>query len=140
MFTRMQDNSNLRLSPKNTSAKGKNVFIQISTPLKNKTSAKKICFTTNFTHLIHKASHILSVFTHKCHCLPHHSQCLHLQSQLLKCHAYLKNQMMDKVPKERIVSVNFSGALVSLLDFLIPVVGIDRLYQSIGNDLTLYAA
>ena len=47
---------------------------------------------------------------------------------------------MDKVPKERIVSVNFSGALVSLLDFLIPVVGIDRLYQSIGNDLTLYAA
>jgi hypothetical protein len=47
---------------------------------------------------------------------------------------------MDKVPKEKIVSFNFSGALFSLLDFLIPVDGINRLFQSIDNELTLYPA
>jgi hypothetical protein len=45
---------------------------------------------------------------------------------------------MYKVPKVKIVSINFSGALFSLLDFLITVDGIDRLY--IVNELTLYAA
>ena len=38
------------------------------------------------------------------------------------------------------MSVNFSCGVFSLFDFLIPVVGIVRLYQSIGNELTLYAA
>jgi len=47
---------------------------------------------------------------------------------------------MDKVPKEKTVSVNFSGVLFSLLDFLIPVDGTNRLYQSIDNEWTLYAA
>jgi len=53
---------------------------------------------------------------------------------------FLKNQTMDKVPKEKIVSVNFSGALFSLLDFWISVNGTDRLYQSVDNEWTLYAA
>jgi len=136
----MQDNSNLRRTSKNTSAKGKNVFIQILTPPENKTSAKKKYFIINFTHLTHKAYHILSIFTNKCHWFHLHSQCLHLQSQLPKCRAYFKNHSKNKVTKEKIVSVNFGGALFSLLDFLIPVDGTDRLYQSIDNELTLYTA
>ena len=47
---------------------------------------------------------------------------------------------MYKVPKEKIVSINFSGALFSLLDFLITVDGNDRLYQNVDNELTLYTA
>jgi hypothetical protein len=47
---------------------------------------------------------------------------------------------MDNVPKEKTVSVNFSGALFSLLDFLIPVDRIDRLYRSADNELNLYTA
>jgi hypothetical protein len=53
---------------------------------------------------------------------------------------FKKNQTLDKVPKEKIVSINFSGALFSLLDFLITVDGIDRLYQSADNELTLYTS
>jgi hypothetical protein len=44
--------------------------------------------------------------------------------------------MMDKVPKEKIVSINFSGAHFSHLDFSIPVDGIDKLYQSIDNKVS----
>jgi hypothetical protein len=47
---------------------------------------------------------------------------------------------MDKVPREKMVSVNFIGALFSLLDSLITVDGIDKLYQSSDNELTLYTA
>jgi hypothetical protein len=46
---------------------------------------------------------------------------------------------MDKVPKEKIVSFNFSCGVFSLFDFLMPVDGINKLYQSIGNELTFYA-
>jgi len=41
---------------------------------------------------------------------------------------------MDEVPKEKIVSINFSGALFSLLDFWIPVDGTDRVYQNVDNE------
>jgi hypothetical protein len=47
---------------------------------------------------------------------------------------------MDEVPKEKIVFFNFSGALFSLFDFLIPVDGIGKLYQSVDNELILNAA
>jgi hypothetical protein len=47
--------------------------------------------------------------------------------------------MIGKVPKEKIVSFNFSGALFSLFDFLIPVDWINRLYESVDNELTLYS-
>jgi hypothetical protein len=46
---------------------------------------------------------------------------------------------MDKVPKEKTVSFNFSCGVLSLLDFFIPVAGIN-MYQSSDNELTLYAA
>jgi hypothetical protein len=46
---------------------------------------------------------------------------------------------MDKVPKEKIVSFNFSCGVFSLFDFLIPVDGISRLNESSDNELTLYA-
>jgi hypothetical protein len=47
---------------------------------------------------------------------------------------------MGKVPKEKTVSFNFSCDVFCLFDFLIPVDGINKLYQSNGNELTLYAA
>ena len=46
---------------------------------------------------------------------------------------------MDKVPKKKIVSVNFSHALIFLLDFLSFEYGTDRLPRNIGNELPLYA-
>ena len=60
VFTRMQEDSNLRWHPK------------------NKTSAKKKYFTVNFIHLIHKACQILSTSTSQC-CYHHlHGWCSHL--------------------------------------------------------------
>jgi len=47
---------------------------------------------------------------------------------------------MDKVPKKNTVSVNFSNAMFSLLDFLILKDGNDRLSQNISKELLLYAA
>jgi hypothetical protein len=50
---------------------------------------------------------------------------------------------MDKVPppkKKKIMSVNFSCVLFSLLDFLTFEAGIDRLSQNVGKDLPLYTA
>jgi hypothetical protein len=47
---------------------------------------------------------------------------------------------MDKVPKEKTVSFKFSGSVFCHFDFLIPVDGINRLYQSISNELTLSGA
>jgi hypothetical protein len=47
---------------------------------------------------------------------------------------------MYKIPKVKIVPINFSGALFCLLDFFIAVDGIDRFYQNVDNELTLYTA
>jgi len=46
---------------------------------------------------------------------------------------------MDKVPKKKIVSVNFCHAVFSLLDFLTHKAGTDRLSQNVGEELPLYA-
>ena len=79
VFTRMQDDSNQRRHRKqNMCAKGKCIHPNLTWPSKNKISAKKKYFTSNFTHLMHKACQILSPFTNQCHCLHLHSQCLHL--------------------------------------------------------------
>jgi hypothetical protein len=48
--------------------------------------------------------------------------------------------MMDKIPKKKNVSLNFSHALFSLLDFLTLQDATDRLFQNVGNELPLYAA
>jgi len=45
--------------------------------------------------------------------------------------------MMDKVPNKKTVSVNFSCALFSLLDFLSLESGTNRLSQNIGKELQL---
>jgi len=47
---------------------------------------------------------------------------------------------MDKVPKKKIASVNFSHALFSLLDFFILEYGADRLFQNVSKELQLCAA
>jgi len=47
--------------------------------------------------------------------------------------------MMDKVPKKMNVSVNFPGALYSLLDFLILEAGTNRLPWNVSVVLPLYA-
>jgi hypothetical protein len=54
--------------------------------------------------------------------------------------AGLKNYMVDKVPKKKIASVNFSHALFSLLDILILEYGADRLSQNVSKELPLCAA
>lgn len=47
---------------------------------------------------------------------------------------------MDKAPqKEKTVSLNFRYARFSLLDFLIPEDGSDRLSQNVGKELLLCA-
>jgi len=46
---------------------------------------------------------------------------------------------MDKVPKNKIVSVHFSCALFSLLDFLALEDRTNRLSQNVGKELLLYA-
>ena len=47
---------------------------------------------------------------------------------------------MDKVPKNKIVSVNFSFAVISLWDFLTLEDGTDRLSRNVGKELSLYTA
>ena len=46
--------------------------------------------------------------------------------------------MMDKVPKKKTMSVNFSRAF-PLLDFLTLKDGTNRLSQNVCNELSLYA-
>jgi len=48
--------------------------------------------------------------------------------------------MMDKVPKKKIVSVNFSGTMFSLWDFLTLEDRTDKLSQNVGEVLPFYAA
>jgi len=48
------------------------------------------------------------------------------------------NKLDDgKVPKKKIVFVKFSCALFSLVDFLTPEDGTDRLSQNVGKELPL---
>ena len=48
--------------------------------------------------------------------------------------------MADKVTNKKIVSVNFSRAVFSILDFLILEIGFDRLSRNVGKELPQYAA
>jgi hypothetical protein len=48
--------------------------------------------------------------------------------------------MVDEIPKKKIASINFSHALFSLLVFLIPEYGADRLSQNVSKELPLCAA
>jgi len=115
--------------PENMSAKEKNVFIQILTPPKIKHLLRSnilllnshTLYTKHITFYLSLPINVtVSIFTV--------SAFIFLQGQLLKYRVYLKNQTMNRVPKEKTVSVNFSGALFSLLNFLIPVDGTNRLY------------
>jgi len=45
--------------------------------------------------------------------------------------------MMDKIPKKKIVPINFLCVLFSLLDFLILEAGIDRLFWNVDMELPL---
>jgi len=45
---------------------------------------------------------------------------------------------MDRVPKKKIVSVNFNHAV--LFDFLTLKDGTNRLYQNVGKELPLFTA
>jgi len=45
---------------------------------------------------------------------------------------------MDKVPKKKIVPVNFLHVLFSLLDFLTLEAGIDSLFWNISVELPVY--
>jgi len=47
--------------------------------------------------------------------------------------------MTDKVQKNKIVSVNFSCAMFSLLDFLTLEDGSDRVTRNFSKELPLYA-
>ena len=47
--------------------------------------------------------------------------------------------MVDKVPDKKVVSVNFSHAVSSLLDFLTLEDGTNRVYRNVGSELSLYA-
>jgi len=47
---------------------------------------------------------------------------------------------MDKVPKKKVVSVNFSCALISVLDFQSPEDGTYRLSWNVSKELLLYTA
>jgi len=47
---------------------------------------------------------------------------------------------MDKVPKKKIVSVNFSHAVFSVVDFFTFENGTDMLSRNIGKEFQLYAA
>jgi len=48
--------------------------------------------------------------------------------------------MMDKVPKKKILSVNFSSAQFSLLDFLTFEAWTDRLTRNVSKELLLCTA
>jgi hypothetical protein len=47
---------------------------------------------------------------------------------------------MDKGPKKKTVSINFSCAVLSLLDILTLDAGTERLFQNIGARSPFYAA
>jgi len=47
--------------------------------------------------------------------------------------------MMDRVPKKKIVSVNFNHAILSILNFFTLEVGTDMLSRNIGKELPLYS-
>ena len=47
---------------------------------------------------------------------------------------------MDKVPKKKVVLVNFSCALISVLDFQSLEDGTDRLSRNLSKELLLYTA
>jgi hypothetical protein len=68
VFTWMQDNCSLRPPPKKHVSQGTMYLAKLRPLLKNKMSAKKKYFPVNFTHSVHKARQILSVFTNQCHC------------------------------------------------------------------------
>jgi hypothetical protein len=46
---------------------------------------------------------------------------------------------MDKVPKKKIVSVNFICYVFYLLEFFTPENGTNRLFHNVGKELLLYA-
>jgi len=46
---------------------------------------------------------------------------------------------MEKIPKKKTVSVNFPGALFSILDFLALENGTERLSQNVDKKLPVYA-
>jgi hypothetical protein len=46
---------------------------------------------------------------------------------------------MEKVPKKKTVSVNFPGALFSVLDFLALEYGTERLSRNADKELPVYA-
>jgi len=50
----------------------------------------------------------------------------------VKCHAALKKLDVNKIPKNKIVSVNLRPVLISLLDFLTCEAGTDWLSCNIG--------
>ena len=55
----------------------------------------------------------------------------------MKCHASFKKLDVDKIPKNKIVSVNLHPVLISLLDFLTCEAGTDWLSRNIGAELLL---
>jgi hypothetical protein len=61
-------------------------------------------------------------------------------SRLLKHHSSLKRSDDRLSPKKRRLSVNFSHALFSLLDFLTLADGTDRLSRNVGKKLPLNTA
>jgi hypothetical protein len=46
---------------------------------------------------------------------------------------------MEKVPKKKTMSVNFPGAVFSVLDFLAPEYGIEKLSRNVDKELLVYA-
>jgi hypothetical protein len=48
--------------------------------------------------------------------------------------------VLDKVPKEKIVPVNFIRSVFYLLEFFTLEDGTDRLSQNVGKELPLYVA
>jgi hypothetical protein len=55
-------------------------------------------------------------------------------------HATVNNYTLDKDPKKKIVSVNFSHALFSLLDFFTLENATDMLCSNISKEFQLYTA
>jgi hypothetical protein len=51
---------------------------------------------------------------------------------------FLKKYAMEKFPKKKTVSVNFPGALFSILDFLALEYGTARLSQNVDKKLPVY--
>jgi hypothetical protein len=64
--------------------------------------------------------------------------CLKLEPEQLLKPVFLRNWAMDVVPKLKIVLVNFSLAVFSLLDFLTHEAGTNKLSQNFGVVLPLH--